>query len=332
MRNKILQKSFLKEWGEFVANHPNGNFFQTPEFVDLFNSVSNYKAGVISHIEKNNIKGILVYTEQKEGNFIKGYFTNRCIVYGGPLVLLGEKENEITSLLLKKLKEQTGSIYIEFRNLFNNGSLENTFKSFNYFYNPHFNYIVSITPEPEETFLLLNSSRRRQVRKSLKSGAEIIIPTSIEEVKDFYHILVHLYKKKIKKPLPPWSFFNNFFINQNIGKYFLIRFEGQIIGGIMCPIYRNTVFEWFIAGIDGVYKNIYPSVLATWAPMEYAAKNGLKYFDFMGAGNPNKNYGVREFKSKFGGTEVEYGRYLFINKPLLYKLGKLGLSLYKIIS
>ncbi len=332
MENKVLPKSFLKEWKKFVSNHPNGNFFQIPEFVDLFNSVPNYKAGVIFQKKKNILTGILVYTEQKEGSGIKGYFTNRCIVYGGPLVLNGENEDEIAGSLLEKLKKQTGVIYIEFRNLFDTTGLMNAFESCNYSYQPHLNNIVPIPPDPKKTILLLNSSRRRQVRKSLQSGAEIINPTSIEEVQEFYQILIKLYKQKIKKPLPPWSFFTKFYLKKNIGKYFLIKFENQIIGGIMSPIYKNTVYEWYIAGTDGIYKNIYPSVLATWAPIEYAAKNRLKYFDFMGAGKPDDDYGVRQFKSKFGGREVEYGRYLFVNKPLLYKVGVFGLWLYKMIT
>jgi len=331
MENKVLPKYFLEEWKKFVSNHPNGNFFQTPDFVDLVNSVPNYKADVISHIEKNKIKGILVYSEQKERTSIMGYFTNRCIVYGGPLVLPDEKEDEITCSLLKKLKEQTDAIYIEFRNLFDTSSLKNTFESCNYSYKPHLNYIVQIPPTTEETLRLLHSSRRWEVRKTLKSGARIIIPSSTEEVQEFYKILHSLYKQKIKKPLPPWPFFKDFFQKQDVGKYFLVKFKGQIIAGVMCPIYKKTIYEWYLTGIDGVFKNIYPSVLATWAPMEYAAKNGLEYFDFMGAGKPDHDYGVREFKSKFGGKEVKYGRYLFLNKPLLYKLGKLGLGLYKII-
>jgi len=36
---------------------------------------------------------------------------------------------------------------------------------------------------------------------------------------------------------------------------------------------------------------------------------------------------VREFKSKFGGELVEYGRYKKINKPLMYKIGLLGLKI-----
>lgn len=67
---------------------------------------------------------------------------------------------------------------------------------------------------------------------------------------------------------------------------------------------------------------MYPSVLATWAGIEYAAKNGFEYFDFMGAGKPDESYGVREFKSKFGGELVSYGRFLYVYKPLVYKLAK----------
>ena len=52
----------------------------------------------------------------------------------------------------------------------------------------------------------------------------------------------------------------------------------------------------------------------------------FEYFDFMGAGSPDSDYGVREFKSKFGGECVEYGRYIKINKPVLYHAGRIGLK------
>jgi hypothetical protein len=37
---------------------------------------------------------------------------------------------------------------------------------------------------------------------------------------------------------------------------------------------------------------------------------------------------VREFKSKFGGMQTNYGRYLLIARPTIYKLGKLGVKAY----
>ena len=51
----------------------------------------------------------------------------------------------------------------------------------------------------------------------------------------------------------------------------------------------------------------------------------------MGAGTPDSDYGVREFKSKFGGELVEYGRYVKINKPLLFSIGKFGLKVLGVL-
>ncbi len=62
---------------------------------------------------------------------------------------------------------------------------------------------------------------------------------------------------------------------------------------------------------------------------KYAARNGYKHFDMMGAGKPNEDYGVREFKEKFGGELVENGRFLYILQPHLYKLGKKVIQIIK---
>jgi lipid II:glycine glycyltransferase (peptidoglycan interpeptide bridge formation enzyme) len=69
--------------------------------------------------------------------------------------------------------------------------------------------------------------------------------------------------------------------------------------------------------------------MATYAAIEYAKQNELPVFDFMGAGVPQKTYGVRDFKMEFNGEVVEYGRYLCIRKPLLYKIGKFGVELLR---
>ena len=52
----------------------------------------------------------------------------------------------------------------------------------------------------------------------------------------------------------------------------------------------------------------------------------------MGAGTPDAAYGVREFKAKFGGKEVEHGRFICVTKPLLYQIGKFGVWLLKRVS
>ena len=99
---------------------------------------------------------------------------------------------------------------------------------------------------------------------------------------------------------------------------------------MVCIFDQNAAYEWFVCGQDGMYKHIYPSTMATYYAIKFASEKGLKYFDMMGAGAPGDGgYGVREFKMKFGGELVEYGRYKHICNPLLYKIGTLGVKLLK---
>ena len=53
----------------------------------------------------------------------------------------------------------------------------------------------------------------------------------------------------------------------------------------------------------------------------------IKKFNFMGAGKPDVPYGVRNFKSKFGGELVETPRYVIAHKPLFYAIGKFVMTL-----
>lgn len=150
-----------------------------------------------------------------------------------------------------------------------------------------------------------------------------------EDIAAWYEILAELYRTRVKTPLFPLSFFIEFY-RQGFGKYLLVKYEGKVIGGIMCPILEGRcIYEWFVCGMDTEYRNQNPSVMATYAAMEYGNAHGLARFDFMGAGKPNEPYGVREFKARFGGEEVEHGRFLCVTKPVLYKTGTLGVKILK---
>ena len=63
--------------------------------------------------------------------------------------------------------------------------------------------------------------------------------------------------------------------------------------------------------------------------MRWGIVNGIKVFDWLGAGKPNKEYGVRDFKLEYGGKVVEFGRYEKIHKPFLMEIGKIGLKLWQ---
>ena len=149
-----------------------------------------------------------------------------------------------------------------------------------------------------------------------------------EDIREWYEILKELYRTKVKTPLWPEEFFLEAY-RQGVGKFLLVKHNNHVIGGSMVVSDGRTVYEWFECGRNAEYKEQYPSVMATWAGMKLAHEMGCARYDMMGAGEPGVPYGVRDFKSEFGGAMVEHGRFLCVCKPLLYKIGVLAVKMLK---
>lgn len=312
-------------WHDILEKSSYSSPFQTPDFYNFFRSLDNCSADVFAIEKDNELISLVVVTLQKEEG-IKGYFSRRGIIYGGPL--FNDHYIESLQLLLKSVIKYyfRRLIYLEIRNYFDYSSVNNIFRDSGFKFVPWINFNLEIT-SPELMLRNMSNSRARQIKKAIKTGVNWKEAQSEDEVKIFYEILKNLYKNKIKKPLFSFQFFLEFF-RQKIGKYLLIYYNDKIIGGIMCPIiHGKAIYEFYVCGLDSEYKEQYPSVMATWAAMEYAYFHNIPLFDFMGAGSPTENYGVRDFKSRFGGKYVEHGRYLKIINPLLYKVGIVGLKI-----
>ena len=169
----------------------------------------------------------------------------------------------------------------------------------------------------------MSENWRRHIRKSRAAGNLCREVNNLGEVEMIYKILYKLYRYKVRKPLPDWSFFKSFYDNiqgTEWGKFFVVYFKEDIIGGIFSPITPSkTIYHWYEGGLDELYQKngILPSVMATCASINYALKNNIPQFDFIGAGIPDIPYGAREFKRRFGDEVVNYGRYTRINNKLL---------------
>jgi lipid II:glycine glycyltransferase (peptidoglycan interpeptide bridge formation enzyme) len=330
-KNAGLAETF----GKFLLAHPNGNFFQSADFFAFIENVPGYKPFLlVATSDAGDITGSLLGVVQANGTGVKSWLSRRLIVWGGPLTAAASpaQVQAVTRGLLADLKKHASSrsIYVEFRNFFDTADLQKTFEQSGFEYKPHLNYLVK-TDEEAAVKKRMSSSRTRQIKSSLKMGATTAEARSEDDIVAFYKILHTLYKEKVKKPLPALDLFMNFW-KSGIGKTFIVLYEGRVVGGIMCPVFADkTIYEWYICGEDGLAQGLHPSVLATWAPIEYGYQHGFDHFDFLGAGRPDQDYGVREFKARFGGDEVSFGRYeMVVNKPL-YEVGKLGLKVYQSI-
>jgi hypothetical protein len=317
----------IELWEEFVRVNVHATPFQTPAFYRFLKTLKSVSARGVAVSEKGVLKALAVVTIQKE-NGPAGFFSKRGIIYGGPLAT--EDSPQALGVLLKTISQIAGRgvIYIETRNLSDFTLYRDIFISNGFRYVPYLNFRVD-TSDGELMKQRISNSRVRQIKKSIRRDVTCKMAETPDAVQAFYEMLTKLYKEKLFKPLPDKEFFMNFF-EAKLGVFLLVWFEQKVIGGIMCPILEGrALYEFYVCGLDEDYKELYPSVMATWFAMEYAGKHGIPLFDFMGAGMPGEQYGVRDFKARFGGELVEYGRFRKIRKPLLYRVGEAGLNLRK---
>ena len=323
-----------QQWQALIDRSPYATWFQTPEAYQFYASVPDEMKPFAVGVQcDNKLVGVCVGYITQTKNPLKHFFTRRAIIIGGPLLDEHISDEALSALLgavapASRLSPFASRlmkpIYIETRNFHDYSRWKEVFQYSGFAYQPHYDIHVRCHAQHQ-----VSERRQRELKRALKNGAEIIVASSEQQIRDWYQILSQLYREKVRTPLFSEELFLHFYRN-GVGKYLLVQYQGKVIGGMMCPILNNkAIYEWYVCGLDEEYRELYPSVMATYAAIEYAKQNHISLLDFMGAGTPDIPYGVRDFKMEFGGELVEHGRYLHICKPLLYKIGKWGVKILK---
>ena len=318
-----------QQWQSLVEHSLCATWFQTPEAYEFYASLpAEMQPFAVGVENQGELRAVCVGYITQDPNAIKQYLTCRAIVVGGPVIANDATDDEVAALLKAVRRLGDKAIYVETRNFNDYSRWKSVFEANGFAYQPHLNFHVDTTSE-ELAQANIGKHRWKYIRLSIRDGATMVENPSIEQVRECYELLKELYTTRVKTPLFSWEFFEKLYHQPNT-KYLLVEFEGKILGGTICVcLPGKALYEWFVCGNDYYRKGIRPSSVATWYGMQYAAQNGYPRFDLMGAGKPDEPYGVRDFKAEFGGELVEHGRFLCVRKPLLYRIGKLGVKILK---
>jgi len=184
-------------------------------------------------------------------------------------------------------------------------------------------YILSLDKSVDELWKGLKRECRNRVRKAQKSGVEVEEVTSPEFFEDYIRMAYDVYAKAKRLPPIPISLF--FLLWERLRpkgamRVLAAKYKEEPVAAAVFLMYRDTVYFW-----DGVsYRWAYPLApnnLLHWCIIKWAAQEGFRRYDMLGADIP----GIGRFKSTFGPKLVSYP-YLF--RPLTLQ-GKLGRAFYK---
>jgi serine/alanine adding enzyme len=317
------------KWIDLIDDSFFSTPFQTPTFFELSIGLKKQTPYVFALEENNRYTALLLVIIQWETG-IKRFFSRRGIVFGGPLIRRGSNIEGLLSCLLREVNKSILKkvIYSEIRCLDDYNQFKNEFVENGWIYESHLNVRISIEHlKLSEILAGMNYNRRRQIMRSLEQGLSVDEAKNLKEVERLFEILSDLYMNRVRLPLPELEFFRRFFFSK-WGKVFVVKHKEQIIGGSFCMYLSNrSIYTMYYAGIRNYPIKIFPTHLAVFGAIRYGIDNNLKHLDFMGAGKPDLEYGVRKYKLEFGGTLIEHGRYVKVFDPILFRIGKTGIKI-----
>lgn len=318
-----------KEWERFVFGHPQGNVFQTPQMYAVYRATKNYLPVVVACYRKDELAGILLAVVQKEYQGLLGKLSARSIIWGGPLAYSKDVIFNLLKQYDKNIRKKV--IYSQFRNLaVQNLDQREPFLLNGFLYENHLNIQVDLTIGLDEFWSGIKNSRKRGINKAKKQGFHFEIPNNQTYLDSFYELLKKTYRS-VKLPYPDKQFFA--LLNSelaNFVKWFVLRKDEEPIIVMVVLAYKGVLRPFYIGCTkDNDLLKLRPTDYFHYLVMRWGIENGFNTYDWMGAGKPNEEYGVREFKLQYGGTLIEMGRFEKIHKPLTMKLAKIGFKCWQ---
>lgn len=332
---EIVQQLDEDIWRDFVDNHPEAQVFHTPEMFQVFAQAKGHRPHLWAAInDSNQVLALLLPVEiTLMGGLLRG-LTTRAIAYGSILCAPGPEGEEALSKLLDTYKRETKdrALFTELRNLSDLSHLQPILRDNGFAYEDHLNYLVDLDRPPEEVLQSIGRRTRKKIRRALRDGEVTVVEANHrrEMVAVCYELLQKTYAA-VQVPLADWSLFEAAFdvlCPRGMVKFLLARIDKDYAAGSVELIYKDTIYGWY-GGMDRTYSDYIPNELLLWHIFEWGANKGYQVYDFGGAGKPDEDYGVRDFKAKFGGELVCYGRNTWVHAPARLAISKLGYQIYR---
>lgn len=304
---KVVVKTY-KRSQDIPAEVKGNSLFHSRELFTICEQTPGYTPLLFVAWRSERPVGKLLCIVRKSERHFPPSFIKRGEIYGTGEYAPGEHEESLFKVLLEELTRTALDMcfLIEFRNLSNPLFAYRYFRENKYFPINWLRIHNSLHNRPP--MARMSASRRRQIKRGLQNGASIHVAQSSEEIYEFFKLMKKYYVTKIRKHFPGMNFFLqlvNEYPDKEIGRIYIIRYKGKIIGGSICVFSDGNAYLWFSAGLRKSYPRQYPGVLAVWAAIDYAYRHDYDHIEFMDVGLPFKQYGYRNFILRFGG--IQYG-------------------------
>lgn len=329
---KVVQTLEETQWRHFVHDHPKGNIFHTPEMFQVFSQTKNFHPtlwAVARH--DGEVLALLLPVRITMFGRLFNRMTSRAIVYGSVICAPGgDGEQALDKLLQVYIRSMRGKVlFTELRNLSDMSDIQPTLRAKAFNYEEHLNYLIKINRSLDDIMQNIGRRTRKKIRQGLRQSKVTIEEVNRPEQLSVCYELISKSYARARVPLADRSLFESAFdilYKKGMVKFLLARVDDVCVATTVELVYKDMIYGWY-SGIDRKYSRYNPNELLMWYLLSFGSKNGYNVYDFGGAGKPDEEYGVRNFKAKFGGKLVCFGRNTFIHTPYLLQFSKFGYHL-----
>jgi lipid II:glycine glycyltransferase (peptidoglycan interpeptide bridge formation enzyme) len=316
MELKIAEGTESVQWDIIVKSSPNGTIFHLWKWLKLMEKYSvleifgtrfKPKLYPLFIMEREEPVGIYPFFFFKTSliNFCNSPPPNVDILYLGPLMpKIDTMKPERKGIFLHDLQVKIDRFLKN--DLKSNYILINTppgfddcrsFKWGGYHVDPRYTYYIDLSAGTDQIWRGFNRSLRYYIEKAKKEG--ICVVDGTKEDACYIHDQLKERKKTSSSKEYLEEVFDVFFPDHF--KVFIAKADSERLSGIITVIGTDTVSFW-VGAPRHTYKGLSPNELVLWESIRWAADQGYKTFEILGA----DDYSLFPFKRKFNGKIIPY--------------------------
>lgn len=323
-----------KAWDEYVAQHQKGCVFHTSGIEAALRATpKHFPFFVAARDESQTHRPIVAVLASCRVDTLSerlSRLSSRSIWFAEPICNDDEVGQEALSALVARHDREVGRkvLFSEIRPLLQAGTERQVLVDAGYEPYDYLNYVVDLSDGEEALWSRLSKSCRKQIKKCESKGVTLERASGDDAIEQMYACVQTSYERSAI-PLAGAELFlaavQEFDAKQVDIR--LAKFHGNVVASGITLKYQDRVFAWY-GGAERVV-GLSPFSLLTWDEIKCGSREGFRLYDFGGAGIPDRPYGPREFKSKFGGELVNYGRYRKANSKIAFAAAESAFKLLK---
>lgn len=316
----LVREPSIRSWEDFLSHTEGASIFQSPRMRDVYASSRGYHPNVVALETNEGIQALVASVTISYARGPAAKFASRTVITGGPL---GNADLFKRVLELHDSVAARNAVSCQIRNL-RAPSDRKVFEESGYQWEDHLNYQIDLRLGTAAILAGMSKARRKGIAAAERSNLEFSAVDS-GEIDHAFGLLRETYTRA-GVPLADATLFKS--------ADRILRPKGELLAraaglnGVPCAIRfvlrsNETLYDWY-AGSSDVGRARHADEWLVWQILIEGVEQGRETFDFGGAGRPSEHYGPGEFKRRFGGQELNPGRFEKVYRPLVQRAASMA--------